>query len=305
MTARRGATDLAGVVLIDKPAGMTSHDVIGAMRRATGERRIGHAGTLDPMATGLLLVLVGRATRLERYLVGHDKRYEATIAFGTATDTLDVEGEVTDTAPVPEALFQPETARMLLRTMLGQSDQMPPAYSAIKRDGVPAYRLARAGGTPDLEPRAIEVSEATLRDLDADAGTWDVTFTVSSGTYVRSLARDLGLAAGTVAHLASLRRTRVASAELTSAWTLDEAVRRAGNGEFAVLSTDPIALLELAVMEVATNDVKDGRAVRSEAGTVPEGTRVALTGESALLGVYVQRGDRLVPETVFVPGVAR
>ena len=209
MTARRGATNLAGVLLVDKPQGLTSHDVLLAVRRATGERRIGHAGTLDPMATGLLFVLVGVATRLERYLVGHDKSYRARISFGVATDTLDAEGAVTETAPVPPGTLTDETARRLLAATLGPQDQDPPAYSAIKTDGVPAHRTARAGGTPVLEPRPITVHAAELVAIDAASLTWEVDFRVSKGTYVRALARDLGTAAGTVAHLTGLRRTSV------------------------------------------------------------------------------------------------
>lgn len=304
MRARRGATGLAGVIAVDKPQGLTSHDVVDRMRRATGERRIGHAGTLDPMATGLLLVLVGRATRLERYLVGHDKRYEARIVLGSTTDTLDAEGEVTGTMPVPEVLLDREAAQAVLRSFLGQSEQMPPAYSAIKRDGVPAYRLARAGGEPELEPRAVEISEAVVREVDAGAAAWDCVFTVSSGTYIRSLARDIGVAAGTVAHLGALRRTRVGSADVADASSLDEAVRRAEAGEFASMSIDPLPLLEFPEVSVEPGAARDGRAI-PYSGELRDGARVAVTAEGALLGVYVLHGGRLTAETVFTPGVPR
>lgn len=304
MRPKRGATDLAGVVPIDKPSGVTSHDVVDSMRRATGERRIGHAGTLDPLATGLLLVLVGRATRLERYLVGHDKRYEARIVLGSTTDTLDAEGMVTDEAPVPDALLDRDIAQAVLRGFLGQHEQMPPAYSAIKRDGVPAYRLARAGGQPDLEPRPIEVSEAVVRTVDATTRTWDVVFTVSSGTYVRSLARDIGLVSGTVAHLGALRRTRIGSAEVSSAWTLDEACRKAASGEFDQLVADTVPLLEFPELNVDPERVRDGRPIEYT-GDLHEGTRVTLTTDDAILGVYMRSGDVLAAETVFVPGIAR
>lgn len=289
---------------IDKPQGVTSHDVVNTIRRATGERRVGHAGTLDPMATGLLLVLVGRATRLERYLVGHDKRYEARIVFGTATDTLDADGHVIDEMPVPEALMDRDGAQVLLRSFLGQSEQMPPAYSAIKRDGVPAYRLARAGGEPELDPRPIEVSEAVVRTVDPASRSWDAVFTVSSGTYVRSLARDAGVAGGTVAHLGALRRTRIGNAEIGTAWSLDEAAERLAAGEFSSLAQDPVPLLEMPEVVVDPIETRDGRAVRY-AGDVREGERVAATAGNELLGVYVRRGDMLAAETVFSPGIAR
>jgi len=274
------------------------------MRRATGERRIGHSGTLDPMATGLLLILVGRATRLERYLVGHDKRYEARIVLGSSTDTLDAEGTLVDEMPVPEALLDREAAQIVLRSFLGQHDQMPPAYSAIKRNGVPAYRLARAGETPALEPRPIEVSEAVVRSVDAVARTWDVVFTVSSGTYIRSLARDIGVAGGTLAHLGALRRTRIGSAEVSSAWRLDEAVTRVEAGEFSTLVTDPVPLLEFPELTIDPTDARDGRPV-PYSGDLREGTRVTVTGEGCVLGVYVRKDDSLAAETVFTPGVPR
>lgn len=304
MRARRGATGLAGVIAIDKPQGLTSHDVVDRMRRATGERRIGHAGTLDPMATGLLLVLVGRATRLERYLVGHDKRYEARIVLGSTTDTLDADGEVTDTMPVPDVLLDRDAAQAVLRSFLGQSEQMPPAYSAIKRDGVPAYRLARAGGEPALEPRPVEVSEAVVRDVDAASAAWDCVLSVSSGTYIRSLARDIGVAAGTVAHLGALRRTRVGTADVRDAWSLDEAMRRAEAGEFASLLSDPVSLLEFPEVQVEPGAGRDGRPV-PYSGDLREGATVSLTAGDTLLGVYVLRGGSLAAETVFSPGVPR
>ncbi|MHB8760805.1 MAG: tRNA pseudouridine(55) synthase TruB [Coriobacteriia bacterium] len=305
MRPSRGATALSGVVPVDKPSGITSHDVVSAMRSATGERRIGHAGTLDPMATGLLFLLVGRATRLERYLVGHEKRYEARIVFGSTTDTLDAEGAVTQELPVPEAVFDPQTARAVLRRFLGRHEQLPPAYSAIKKDGVPSYRLARAGGSPDLAPRPVEVSEALLRATDPTARTWDVTFTVSSGTYVRALARDIGLAAGTVAHLGALRRTRIGSFDVSSARTMEEALQLARKGGFQRLTTDPLSLLEMPEVPADPALVRDGRPLAFPSATLTPGVRVAVTGGGRLLAVYRSSGTRLAAESVFFPGIAR
>ncbi len=305
MRPSRGATALSGVVPVDKPSGITSHDVVSAMRRATGERRIGHAGTLDPMATGLLFLLVGRATRLERYLVGHDKRYEARIVFGSTTDTLDAEGAVTQELPVPEAVFDPQAARAILRGFLGRHEQLPPAYSAIKKDGVPSYRLARAGGTPDLAPRTVEVSEALLRATDPTGRTWDVTFTVSSGTYVRALARDIGLAVGTVAHLGALRRTRVGSFDLSSAHTMEEVLHLAGTAGFQKLTADPLTLLQMPEVAVDPALVRDGRPIALPSATLAPGVRVAVTGGGRLLAVYLSNGSRLTAESVLFPGIAR
>src|SRR5665648_353727 len=142
MSTRRGATDLSGILAVDKPSGITSHDVVAAVRRATGERRVGHAGTLDPVATGLLTILVGPATRLEPYLSGHDKTYVATIAFGTSTDTDDADGAVIQTVPVPGDVIDPDAASRLLASFTGEQLQVPPAYSAIKRGGQVAHRAA-------------------------------------------------------------------------------------------------------------------------------------------------------------------
>lgn len=313
MRAKRGATDLAGVLVVDKPAGRTSHDVVSALRAATGERRIGHAGTLDPMATGVLLVLVGRATRLEQYLVGHDKRYEARIVFGSATDTLDAEGAVVATQPVPPAVADPAYARDLLQRFEGAQDQMPPAYSAIKRGGQPAHRLARAGVTPDLEPRAITVHHARLLDVDASQSAWDVDFRVSKGTYIRSLAADIASAAGTVGHLGALRRTAIGDVLAADALPLDEVVLAGREGRLSALMTDPVRLLGFPAFSAPPAARRDGRPVpltvlqpvTGPASALAEGGRLALVHEHELLGVYRVSGPLAVPETIFDPGVHR
>jgi len=303
--ASRGATDLAGIVLVDKPGGMTSHDVINAFRQASGERRVGHAGTLDPMATGLLLVLVGRATRLEQYLVGHDKRYEATIRFGSGTDTLDAEGTVTHEAEVDPAIFDEAFAARILAGFCGPQDQIPPAYSAIKRGGVAAHRMARAGVTPVLEARSVVVHDAQLLGCDDQKRTWDVSFSVSKGTYIRSLARDIGEAAGTVAHLSRLRRTNVGISSVEDATSLEQAVAYAEADELETIMTDPVVLLGLPILTADPTSVRDGRAIPALEAGVDDGEAVALVHGNVLLGVYRRREELLVPDTVLAPGVAR
>ncbi|MBN1192572.1 MAG: tRNA pseudouridine(55) synthase TruB [Coriobacteriia bacterium] len=305
MRSRRGATDLAGVICLDKPSGITSHDVVNTLRSATGERRVGHAGTLDPMATGLLLVLIGRATRLEQYLVGHDKRYEARIVFGSATDTLDADGEVTSRSDVPADLMSESRAEAILASFLGPGKQMPPAYSAIKRNGVAAHKLARAGEVPDLSPREIVVHEAALTDIDPDGRSWTVSFLVSKGTYIRSLARDIGLSAGTVAHLGALRRTSIGTVNVADAVTLDAVVSAAGSGSLESVMTDPVPLLDMPALEIDPAAIADGRKVPAADMDVADGCRVALVTDDMLLGVYRRQGSALVPETVLVPGVDR
>lgn len=304
MTPRRAATGLAGVLLVDKPAGCTSHDVVATIRRATGERRIGHAGTLDPMATGLLLVLVGPAVRLVRYLTGCDKRYDARITFGLVTDTLDAEGSVLTHAHVPEEVLDPAHARDVLAGFLGPSSQVPPAYSAIKTAGVAAHRRARAGEDVALDPRPIVVHEARLTSIDASAPAWDVTFSVSKGTYIRALARDIGRAAHTEAHLSALRRTAIGSATVGQAHTLDAVVNAAHDGAVETLFADPAALLGIPVREVAPADVADGRALPDDP-TLPDGARVACVTRDELLAVYRRDQDVLRAETVFATGVRR
>jgi len=211
----RGASGLSLVVGVDKPSGMTSHDVVNACRRIYGERRVGHTGTLDPLATGVLPICIGPATRLDQYLVGHDKSYDARIAFGAATDTFDAMGSITETASVPSEVGEARVARACLASMVGFQLQIPPSHSAIKVAGKKAYELARAGQEIKLEPREVTVYDADLVDISFDEETgyvnWDVAFTVSSGTYIRALARDLGTMLSCPAHIASLRRTRVGS----------------------------------------------------------------------------------------------
>ncbi|MCL2332142.1 MAG: tRNA pseudouridine(55) synthase TruB [Actinomycetia bacterium] len=242
--ARRGATALAGVLLVDKPAGCSSHDVIARLRRLTGEGRIGHAGTLDPAATGLLVVLFGPATSLSEILHAEDKRYEATICFGAQTSTDDCEGAVIASSEPASELFDPVVAQALLDRFLGRQEQLPPRFSALKVAGVAAYKAARKGRDLDLQPRSIEVFAARLLSCDACARSWTVDFQVSKGTYIRALARDIGLAAGTHAHLSALRRTRSGDLSLSDAHTLQEIEQKAGDGPLAVaeLFCEPASL---------------------------------------------------------------
>lgn len=298
MKPRRGATSLAGILPIDKPTGMTSHDVVSALRRASGEKRIGHTGTLDPMATGLLVLLIGRYARLQPYLSSQDKVYEARVAFGRATDTEDAEGAVTATADVPAELFERRHAEALLAGFVGPSDQVPPAYSAIKVDGRTSHRVARGGGEPLLESRPITVHSVDLLSSDPAAGTWDVRFHVSKGTYVRSLARDIGLAAGTVAHLAALRRLGAGPLTIEDARTLQDAESAAAEGHLTALFADPLAVLGLPTLEALPDDVASGRSLRADAGAYGQEALVALTVGGMLGAVYRVRGETLVAECV-------
>ncbi|MDD6289606.1 MAG: tRNA pseudouridine(55) synthase TruB [Eggerthellales bacterium] len=240
--SKRGESGLSLLVGVDKPAGMSSHDVVNRCRRIFGERRVGHTGTLDPLATGALLVCVGPATRLDAFFTGHDKKYQVKVAFGAATETDDAAGSVTRTAPVPDRLRDVAFAREYVESLVGEHSQLPPVYSALKVNGKKACDEARKGNVIDLQPRSIRIYQAVLlgieEDLDAGLVLWDVEVHVSKGTYVRSIARDMGLALGCPAHVAALRRTqagRLSLVDCVSLETLEQIGTRA--------SLDPVLLL--------------------------------------------------------------
>lgn len=193
-----------GLLVMDKPAGMTSHDVVAIVRRATGERSIGHLGTLDPMATGVLPLLLGKYTRLAQFFGQSEKWYEGRIRFGYSTDTFDAEGEPTS-SPEPLELSL-EQLRGLAECFHGEIDQVPPVYSAKKIQGVPAHKLARAGADVPVKAARITVHDFQLLSLEGDEASF--TIHVSAGGYVRSVAHELGQLAGCGAHLSALRRTR-------------------------------------------------------------------------------------------------
>ena len=225
-----------GLVIVDKPGGMTSHDVVARIRRLAGTRRVGHAGTLDPMATGVLVVGVDKATRLLGYLALTEKQYDATIRLGQSTSTDDAEGELTATASakdVSAALLSQHEINKAITELTGEILQVPPAVSAIKVDGQRAYKLTRAGAAPELKPRPVTVYEFTVTAIRPAGhgdltGLTDIDATVrcSSGTYIRALARDLGNSLGTGGHLTALRRTRVGGYGLDTAKTLDQLAER-------------------------------------------------------------------------------
>jgi tRNA pseudouridine55 synthase len=274
---------MRGFLNIDKPAGLTSFDVVRAIRRASGVRRVGHAGTLDPLATGVLPVAVGDATRLIDALMDARKRYTAEITFGLETDSDDAAGEVI--ARAPEEAVSALTAGSIaagLATFVGEHEQRPPSYSAIKRGGVPAYRAARRGEAVDLAPRRVVAYSLELVHLDGAKCTVNVE--CGKGYYVRALARDLGRILGVGAHISALRRTRVGPFDVGRASALDEAVQRIETRDDlerllhapdAVLSGWPAILLDAA--EVAS--LRQGRAVALPArAEVAAGTRARVYG---------------------------
>jgi tRNA pseudouridine55 synthase len=212
------AKELEGILLVDKPRDHTSHDVIARLRGKLKMKRIGHAGTLDPMATGLLIVLVGKATRVSQYLTSLDKEYEGTVEFGRVTDTQDAEGETMETRPVPP--LTEAQVRDAIAGFLGDQYQTPPMFSAIKIDGVPLYKSARKGEDVEREPRFIRVMSWEI--LRFALPRFDFRLRCTKGTYVRTLAHDLGQKLGCGAHLAALRRTATDKFHIADALTLEQ-----------------------------------------------------------------------------------
>ena len=213
-----------GLLVVDKPAGWTSHDVVGRVRRLAQTRKVGHAGTLDPMATGVLVLGIGRATRLLGHLALTDKAYDATIRLGATTVTDDAEGEVVETRDA--AGVTDEAIADAMRALTGDLQQVPSSVSAVKVDGVRSYARVRAGEAVELKARAVTVSRFALLDRRGD--DLDVSVECTSGTYVRALARDLGQALGVGGHLTALRRTRVGAFGLDVARTLEQAADELG-----------------------------------------------------------------------------
>ncbi len=230
-----------GVLIINKPGGMTSHDVVARVRRICGEKSVGHLGTLDPTATGVLPLVMGRFTRLAQFYTDSDKRYEGVIRFGQATDTYDAAGDPTGPElPVNLTLQQ---IRAAAAGFTGKIQQMPPPFSAKKIAGVPAYKLARKGQEVELKPKEVDVKEFEILDWDPQSKNARFKAWVSSGTYLRAMAHDLGKVLGTGAHLAALVRTAVREFDLENAHTLDELAQAMAAGAIDELFLHPRLVL--------------------------------------------------------------
>jgi tRNA pseudouridine55 synthase len=313
-----------GVLIINKPAGMTSHDVVARVRRIVSERRVGHTGTLDPFATGVLVVLVGRATRLAQYLSGAEKEYEAVIRLGYATDTGDVTGiriaapatEITTEAQRPTEIRSDEI-ETALASLRGEIEQVPPMYSARKIAGRKLYELARRG--EEVERKAVRITirefEAIARDGDpllaaSEDGCRDLRVRVvcSAGTYIRTLAEDFGRCLGIGAHVASLHRTRAGRFPAAVALTLDRLSELAGSVEIesAWISPDA-AMVHLPAINLSADDVSrslhgvDIQVADAEGPSWPDGQPVRMRDEDGKLiavGVYDDQRRVLHPKVV-------
>jgi tRNA pseudouridine55 synthase len=290
-----------GLVVVDKPAGLTSHDVVARVRRLAGTKRVGHAGTLDPMATGVLLVGIGRATRLLGHLALHDKDYAATMRLGQTTSSDDAEGEVV--ASTPAGHLTPDAVATAVAGFVGEIKQRPPAVSAIKVDGKRAYARARAGEDVVLAERTVVVSRfdviAVRPVADIPDGALldvDVEVTCSTGTYIRALARDVGEVLGVGGHLSALRRTRVGAFDLTGARTLAEL-----EADLTITPLDEVAAATFVRRDVDADEA----AALSHGGTLPPSgmgdVAVAAFGPGGVfIALLEDRDDRARTLAVFV-----
>jgi tRNA pseudouridine55 synthase len=284
----------SGLVVVDKPSGITSHDVVARVRRLAGTRKVGHAGTLDPMATGVLVVGVERATRLLGHLMLTDKAYDATIRLGVATTTDDAEGDVVSTGSTSG--IEEDLVRQVLAEFVGDLRQVPTAVSAIKIDGKRAYQRARAGEAVELEPRPVTVHELVVHGLrrDGDVLDVDVSLRCSSGTYVRAIARDAGARLGVGGHLTALRRTAVGPYALAAARTLDQLAEAFEIVPIAEAARTAFASLGLD--DEQARDVRVGRSLDLEL----TGLTALFAPDGEFLALYEPRGGQARPVAVFV-----
>jgi tRNA pseudouridine55 synthase len=287
-----------GLLVIDKPGGMTSHDVVSRLRKITGEKSIGHLGTLDPMATGVLPLLLGKFTRLAQYFSSSEKSYSGTIRFGFATDTYDAEGEPIGPESNPALCL--EKIRAAAGRFFGEMEQMPPPFSAKKIDGTPAYKLARAGKPVNLKPATIRI--ASFEIIAVDGAEASFTMRVSAGGYVRSVAHELGQDLGCGAHLNSLRRTQAGMFTFADAHALEELDPLTGRmEELECLCLHPRSLL-LEMPAVTGDDFTLGRLRNGAQANLPEFSQAPLVkvfaGQNDLVGIA-----KRIAGTLFQPVV--
>ncbi len=310
---KRGESGISCLVGVDKPAGPSSHGAVAVVRRALGERRVGHAGTLDPLASGVLVLGVGQATRLLGLLTLDDKRYEARIALGEQTTTDDAEGEVVRTGELRDEFFDETYARSVVSGLVGSHDQVPPAFSAISIGGKRSYARARAGEQIELEARRVHIYEASLTGMEREPRlVWHVSLHVSKGAYVRSIARDLGEKLGCGAHLLSLRRTASGSIDESLCVSLDD-LSQVGPALALARCLDPAKALGFPMRLLSSaefDDVRCGRKI--EIGTVlrdgqqvtlQEGDKVCLVANQQLYGVWRRHAGSLASVASFPDGV--
>ena len=287
-----------GLLVIDKPGGMTSHDVVGRLRKITGEKSIGHLGTLDPMATGVLPLLLGKFTRLAQYFSTAQKSYSGSIRFGFATDTYDAEGE--PVGPQTHPSLNLEQIRLAGGRFHGEMEQMPPVFSAKKISGTPAYKLARAGKPVELKPAKVVIESFEITSLSGDEAAFAMR--ISAGGYVRSVAHELGQDLGCGAHLAALRRTQSGVFTLADAHALSEVEQFTGDvARLETLCVHPRCLLQ-EMPSVTGDDFALGRLRNGAQANLPEFSQASLVkvfaGQRDLVGI-----SKRVAGTLFQPVV--
>jgi tRNA pseudouridine55 synthase len=284
-----------GLLLVDKPRGVTSHDVVARVRTLLSEQRVGHAGTLDPMATGLLVLAVGPSTRLLRFAQGETKRYCGVVTFGVATDSLDADGAVLERRDVPAMLS--EEVNRVARNMLGVQEQTPPMVSAIKIDGRRLHALAREGVVVERAPREITVEAFSLDPL-ASANDWAFEVTCSVGTYVRVLLFDLAARLGTIGHLSDLRRLASGTHHVDDALTLEELERQTQIGGDVLRAPREFVtqLVPVVVNADEATHLRQGQRINLD--LTQEGEIAALSESGALVAVLRRRGESWQPVVV-------
>jgi len=290
---------VSGVLVIDKPVGLTSHDVVQIVRKGTGLRRAGHTGTLDPRASGVLVVLIGPAVRLSEYVSASDKRYQATTQLGTTTDTYDSEGRTTSSSEIND--ITEELFENTLKKFVGEIEQVPPPYSAIKVKGRRAYELARRGEKVELKPRSIHVYSLDLLEWVPPEAVLDIF--CSSGTYVRSLAHDLGKELGTGAHLIGLRRTKSGRFTLRDAIPLRQLQDSFIAGDwYKYLIPAADALRDWPMVELDSemvDKVRHGRRIPAEPGSPSLVRGVSEQGDLVALLEFIEEDTEWQPKKVF------
>ncbi|NMC80139.1 MAG: tRNA pseudouridine(55) synthase TruB [Chloroflexi bacterium] len=290
---------ISGVLVVDKPVGLTSHDVVQIVRKGTNIRRAGHTGTLDPRASGVLVILIGPAVRLSEYVSASDKRYQAIIRLGASTDTYDSEGQITSTAPVED--ITEEQFQNVLSQFVGEIEQVPPPYSAVKIKGKKAYEMAREGEEVELMPRTIQVYNLELLEWAPPEAVIDVY--CSSGTYVRSLAHDVGIALGCGAHLVGLRRTKSGRFTLRDAVPLRKLRESFDMGNwYQFLIPAAEALSDWQTIELnqeMVEAVRHGHRIQAEPGTGKMARGISEQGELVALLEFDPESGEWQPRKVF------
>ncbi len=282
-----------GIIVVDKPEGRTSHDMVYELRRLTGVKKVGHTGTLDPIATGVLPMCVGNATKAADMLTASDKKYRAKIVFGTVTDTGDCTGKVISEH---EVNVSEEDIRAAIMAFVGESEQLPPMYSAVKQNGRKLYELARKGIEAERVPRRITVYSIDITDIDAAAGVAWADIECSKGTYIRTLCEDIGKRLGTGAHMGALRRLKSGGFTIERAHTIEElaAMKAAGTLEDAVIGTDEVFDYEKIRLNVfLTAKAENGVPIRREGLT-----------EGALYRLYGSEGE-FIAVSRYIDGALR